>query len=59
MSSLDEAYNNIVENPSQVKKERTLDSLIKEREKFIKPFTQKQNEAIGNVSENFSSLFKN
>jgi len=52
MSSLEEAYKNIVEDNEKINKERTLDSLLKERKIFIKPFTQKQNEKIGNVFKN-------
>lgn len=47
MASLDEAFGTITENSNKAQ-ERTLKSIIQEREKHIEPFTQKQNEQNGN-----------
>lgn len=49
MASLDEAFQNIGEEKTNVNVERSFKSLMKEREIEIKPFTQKQNELNGNV----------
>ena len=49
MTSLDEAFQSIVEDKEKTNQERTLKSLLKEREIPIIPFTQKQNEMNGNI----------
>lgn len=48
MASLDEAFEKVVDNSEKAKMERTFQSLLKERETYILPFTQKQNESNGN-----------
>lgn len=48
MASLDEAFKNIGEEKTNVNINRSFKSILKEREKEIKPFTQKQNEENGN-----------
>jgi len=49
MASLDEAFQNIGEEKTNVNVERSFKSLMKEREIEIKSFIQKQNELNGNV----------
>ncbi len=47
MASLDEAFEKVVDDSEKAKMERTFQSLLKERETYIQPFTQKQNESNG------------
>lgn len=49
MASLEEAYEKIVSDKDKQTMERTFNSILKERERAIEPFTQKQNDLNGVV----------